>query len=373
LPSGATGGTSAFASRRAGVGGRGGGGLGAGGSGRGSSARIDAVTRAACEWLDRHRSDDGHWDAKGFMAHCRSDGCDGGGDAGYDVEVTGLALLAFLGDGTTHESGPFRSAVLDGVRHLRGLQGEDGSFAPSTAPVPLRQHALAALALVEDFGMTRADDLKAPCTRAIAYALQMRSPAAGWAFADGSLDVETTGWMVLLVRSATLAGLDVDANVLPDVARAFDALTDPATGRVVAPPHVGERRASDSAATAVGVLVRVFAGRSAAGDPAIESGADLLAKDPPQWEPVSVDFAYWNFGALALFQVGGARFDRWFEALKTATLSHQVVDAKFDRFGSWDPAGAGAAELGRIGATALNAQMMEVFSRYPRTFPQKGK
>jgi hypothetical protein len=41
--------------------------------------------------------------------------CDGAGATTHDVGVTGLALLAFLGDGNTMRSGPYRDVVKRGV------------------------------------------------------------------------------------------------------------------------------------------------------------------------------------------------------------------------------------------------------------------
>ena len=70
----------------------------------------DELRKAVAEghqWLAAHQDEDGKWDCDGFMKHDSADSeiCDGPGNAVHDVGVTGLALLAFLGDGSTMRAG----------------------------------------------------------------------------------------------------------------------------------------------------------------------------------------------------------------------------------------------------------------------------
>jgi hypothetical protein len=124
--------------------------------------------------------------------------------------------------------------------------------------------------------------------------------------------------------------------------------------------------------TAVGVLSRIFAGHTIDDDPLIDAGADLMAARLPRWDDTGgvsfIDYYYWYYGTLAMFQVGGPRWDRWNEAIKTAILDHQNVDESKDEFGSWDPVDPWGSSAGRIYATAVNCLTMEVYYRYPRVF-----
>lgn len=83
----------------------------------GGSEATEIAVVAALEWLVRHQSPDGRWDCDRFFASCGDPPCSGpttapteggldgrGPGAGYrpfDVGVTALALLAFLGHGET--------------------------------------------------------------------------------------------------------------------------------------------------------------------------------------------------------------------------------------------------------------------------------
>jgi hypothetical protein len=69
-----------------------------------------------------------------------------------------------------------------------------------------------------------------------------------------------------------------------------------------------------------------------------------------------------------MFQVGGPRWDKWNEAIKTAisTTSARTRAGASSARGIRSTRGGTAG--GRIYATALNCLSMEVYYRYPRVF-----
>ena len=130
------------------------------------------------------------------------------------------------------------------------------------------------------------------------------------------------------------------------------------------------------ALTAVGMLVRIFAQHEAANkDPMITLGADLLAAKTPLWElnTGDIDFYYWYYATLAMFQVAGPRWSKWNEALKTACIDHQRVNKAECAFGSWDAIDPWSGAGGRVYSTAMNCLCMEVYYRYPRVFGMSSK
>src|SRR6185295_19417346 len=65
---------------------------------KGGKTTAEAI-EAALEWLRKHQDEDGKWDADEFMKHdIEGEKCNGAGNPVHDVGLTGLALLAFLGD-----------------------------------------------------------------------------------------------------------------------------------------------------------------------------------------------------------------------------------------------------------------------------------
>ena len=80
----------------------------------------------------------------------------GAGDERIEAGVTGLALCAFLGAGYTNRGKhPFAKVVSKGLRYLKNVQDAEGCFGPRSAHY-MYNHACAALAMVEAYGMTEA-------------------------------------------------------------------------------------------------------------------------------------------------------------------------------------------------------------------------
>jgi hypothetical protein len=70
----------------------------------------------------------------------------------------------------------------------------------------------------------------------------------------------------------------------------------------------------------VGLTVRIFGGHDLKTDEFIGKGADLLGKCLPKWDvdQGTIDYYYCYYGSLAMFQVGGERWKKWNESMKTA-------------------------------------------------------
>jgi hypothetical protein len=408
LPSGATGGTpigvgsvghygtgtpSAFVSRKAGGGGKGGGGLGQGGGGGRGGEKAEAAVLSALVWLKEHQSKDGRWDSDEFSLLCDKNTCSGPGEATHDVGLTGLALLCFLGAGYTHQEGVFKNTVKEGLKYLISVQDGDGCFGERNHGF-MYSHACAALAMAEAYGMTEAKPFREPAQRALDFIARAQNPYSAWRYnypPDGDNDTSVTGWMVMVLKSGRYAGLTVADQTMTNALSWIDEVTDPATGRTGyheiggTPSRIPEFAAKfppekSEAMTAVAVLVRILAGREPGDDPMIVKGAELMARRLPNWDTESgeIDFYYWYYGTLAMFQVGESYWDKWNEAIKTAIIDHQNTDANADEYGSWDPVDPWSKAGGRIYSTALNCLCMEVYYRYPRVFgadkkPRRGR
>jgi hypothetical protein len=399
LPSGATGGTpiglgkvghygtgtpSAYVSRRAGGGGKGGGGLGQGGGGGRGGTQAEQAVVSALQWLKEHQSPEGWWDGDEFNAQCKKNQCDGLGAGSNDVGLTGLALLCFLGAGETHQEGTYKNTVKQGLKYLMSVQGEEGYFGEQAGEAFLYNQACAALAMAEAYGMTQAKPFREPAQKAIDFVLRAQNPHSAWRYSyppNGDNDTSVTGWMVMVLKSGKLSGLTVDDQSISNAITWIEEMTDPLTGRTGYVDTGGTpgrlsylmdkfpARNSESM-TAVGVLVRIFGDRTLADDPMIGKGAELMGNCLPMWntETGHIDFYYWYYGTLAMFQVGGAHWDKWNDAIKTAIIDHQRSDPNQDEFGSWDPVDPWGTIGGRIYSTTLNCLSMEVYYRYPRVF-----
>ena len=355
--------------------------LKAGGSG---GAKTQVAVDLALQWLKNHQSPGGNWDADGFDAQCRTNRCSGPGESVYDPGLSGLALLCFLGAGHTHQSGDFKETVKDGLKYLRNIQDSEGCFGPRTSQHFQYNHLCASLAMTEAYGMTQASQLRDSAQRGVNFIHQTQNPYLAWRYGirDGDNDTSVTGWAVMGLKSAIMADLDVDRGAFRGALTWIDKMTEPEFGKVGYQQRGGPTArttamqakfpASESEAmTAAGVLTRIFS--HAADDPDalrkdeyITKGCDLMAKKLPKWDidAGTIDFYYWYYASLAMYQVGGEYWKQWRPAMETAIVGHQRTETDRDERGSWDPEDPWAAEGGRIYSTALNCLCMEVYYRY---------
>jgi hypothetical protein len=372
-----------------GLGGGAGGKFGGRGGGRGGLAAKGgkATARAiedALEWLKDHQDEDGKWDADEFMKHddgSKGEPCDGPGNPVHDIGLTGLALLAFLGDGSTLRSGPYRDVVKNAVGWLKDQQDpETGLFGTNNSNEFVYNHAIAALAMVEAYGLSEYRLLKKHAQGGINYLEWHRNPYMVWRYQprDGDNDTSVTGWAVMAYKSAQDFKLDVNKQALTLAETWFDQMTDPVSGRTGYTDRGGfsSRRAGDHAVhfprekgecmTAVSLLCRFFLGHDPKDDRMMDTQADLILRRAPVWNQKdgSIDHYYWYYATYALYQMGGRHWKDWEKSLTGAVVKTQRQDGH--HMGSWDPIGAWGEDGGRVYSTALLCLTLEAYYRYTR-------
>ena len=244
---------------------------------------------------------------------------------------TGLSLLAFLGAGYTDRENEFADVVRKGVEFLLARQSHDGFL--STDPV---EHAQAALALTEIAWMTKDPRYAEPARRALA-AIQT----------DALRDFETCAWSLMALKSGSYAGIEVAPERFEWFRQRILAEKD-STPRTVA----------------MEVLMRIFLGEDPRTSTAVQLGAEVLAQHLPARE--AVDETYWYFATLAMFQVGGAHWKKWNEAMVDAVVKRVQPKDSGPLTGSWDP--SPACPYGRLGATAMQVMCLLVYYRYDKVF-----
>jgi hypothetical protein len=424
LPPGGTLGSSAFGVSAENNGVRGHGPSPFGGRGNGVSQpgrrpiEKPVVTEAAVleglKWLLRHQAEDGSWSAATLADRCTAGRACAEESADfspqYDPGLTSLALLAFLGRGIdggmerkVHIVDDVRGKayvanrqVSEGLQWLIGALAEDGSFKDYSGS--LYNEALGALALSEAWGLSHERLLKEPAQRMIRYLVraQKQSPVGtgrwGWRYTPGGdsiADTSVTGWVVMALKSAELAGLDVPRDAF-DGAVDFTHWVTGQDGLVgyLDPAGAGEKvlgRGDEfdyhaGTMSALGMLVRTFTARDIA-DPFLEAGARRLVADLPALseDGLSIDYYYWYYGSLALNQFDGPqspRADRgrywgpWNASMSAALLSLQDTSKEQGACsrGGWLKPDRWCHAGGPVYATALNVLTLEVYYRYENVF-----
>ncbi|MBK8980168.1 MAG: terpene cyclase/mutase family protein [Planctomycetes bacterium] len=349
--------------------------------GRRGAPVADAVSNAL-EWLARHQDDDGKWDSDGFMKHdAAGEACTGPGNPTHDIGVTGLALLAFLADGSTLRSGPYSEVIKKGVQWLREQQDEKtGLFGSNAANEFIYDHAIATLAMVEAYGLSDYRLLRSTAQKGINYLEWHRNPYAMWRYQprDGDNDTSVTSWCIQAYAAAASFRLDVNQQVMPLAMSWIDQMTDPATGRTgyserggVSSRFAGDhavRYPSDrnEAMTAAALYMRFLCGQSPDANPVMRQQADLIIAKPPAWdvEGGRIDSMAWLYGSLALYQYGGRHWQEWARSLSSALLPNQHTEGA--AAGSWDPIDVWGDYGGRVFTTAMHTLSLQTYYRFTR-------
>jgi hypothetical protein len=320
----------------------------------GGSQATESAVEAALLWLARHQDADGHWDTRKLE----------GGEQ-YNEGVSGLALLAFLGAGYTHKSGKFADNVNRAINWLVKQQDAKGGFARPSHKFGY-QHAICGLALAEAYGMSQDPRLQEPAQKAVDHTIAHQAAYSGWRYTEKEpADTSVTGWFVMQLKSAKIAGLKVDGIGFQGASKFLDSVT----GKEGTTAYMPDRGATQIM-TAVGLVCRQFMGTPNT-DPLLEKGADYLLKtELPKWEHTDYGcFYYWYYGTLATFQMGGKRWETWNTPLKKTLVDNQRKGGPLDGSaqdvdGSWDLVGNLEKRAGRAYSTAMGALCLEVYYRY---------
>lgn len=342
----------------------------------GGSVAAENAVEAALRWLAAHQDRDGKWSAKGFTKHCPPGNLCGGRaphqHSGvpdtYDIGVTALALLCFLGHGNTHLEGEHREVASRGIDFLLAQQNtRSGAFGRGDR-TSLYNQGIATLCLAEAYAMSEDAKLRVPLIRALGFIAQAQQKSGGWdytALKTDRNDSSVTGWQVMALKSGYAAGLHIPWKTTYGVLKHFERVTDEKG-------FVGytSSRASRSgvALVAVGMLSNVYLGLGAK-HPTVRRQQGILLQNLPAWHKLrgaggrDHSMYYWYYGTLAMHQVGGAGWDKWNEAIREMLVRAQCSTGH--RRGSWDPDGHWARSFaGRVYSTTLMTLTLEVYYRY---------
>jgi hypothetical protein len=375
----------------------------------------DKNLNAALEWLKHHQNREGYWSATTFSQDSSRTGAKrtyniefsnvgvAGGDTGWeatcDVGLTALSMLAFTGFGYDHTGGEYRDTLRRAVLYLRKVQDNDGCFGDKVDDQFVYNHAIATMALAELYGLSGEPLLRPICDRAIDFILKAQNPGLGWRYGVQPMvnDTSVTGWMVLTLHTCDLAGLTFDkSKCYSDAQSWFELVTVDSGGYkkcgYETPGSFNARLRSaqgvfdhNPSMDAIYVMSMLFMGSRELGSRDIRDMAKVCVEKDflPRWEHKKLDYYYWYYASLALFQVGGNQWQQWEGAIFKTLADHQRGFTEHDRqagqtsaqaldeHGSWDPVDAWGEAGGRVYATAINALTLETYYRHQRLSDSK--
>ncbi len=320
----------------------------------GTSATQQAVLEAL-RWLARNQGKDGLWSMRGSYAD--------GVDAENQEAATALALLAFQGAGYTpggDSKEPFTKIVARAWKSLLKKQDKAGNFFQSgRGHGQLYTHAISTIALCELYGMTQDEQYREPAQRAIDYCVKIQSSEGGWRYFPGSgSDLSVTGWFVMALQSARMAGLNVPSPTLENIRDFLDSVSRESGSQYA---YQENTRAAESM-TAEGLLCRQYLGWSRV-DGRLQRGADFLIERMPSWEAGTRNVYYWYYATQVCHHMEGNYWRTWNQEMREVLPRHQVRKGR--ERGSWDPDGDRWGDAGgRLFVTCLSTYMLEVYYRH---------
>ncbi len=425
----------------------------------GGSPATESAVEAALQWLKRHQEKEGHWDAGKWMGGTRRFGF-GRARRGakvtahnrQNISMSGMALLAFLGAGYTEKAGKHKDTVAAAQKWL--LETLDArakaGMKYGTFDACNYTQGMATLAIAEAYGMTKTPELKKAAQAAINVVIASQGPYEAWNYRTkngkaGRNDTSVSGWNLMALKSAKIAGLKVDGAAFQGCMNWLNASTDKTNGKCSYSGYVGKKSrfrtrlgSGSKAMWAAGMLMRQFMGAKQ-DDPILQKAADSIAQHQPTWDLTkipartipartipartipartyperkipartfggktypartipartipartypartipartiparsassTVDFYFWYYATLCMFQMGDKHWNTWNVNMKKALLGHQrkggpMDGSKKDVDGSWDPTSGGhVSSGGRVFSTALGALTLEVYYRY---------
>jgi len=326
----------------------------------GSEPSEEAVERGL-EWLTRNQYPDGHWSINDFPGEDEPNL--GQGSFQSDSAATGLALLAYLGAGYTHQSGKYQETVGQGMKWLLDRQKANGDlFSDETEFVWFYSHGIASIAVCEAYGLTKDAALKEPAQKALDFIVASQHPKfGGWRYRPQfESDTSVSGWQLMALKSGEMAGLNVPASAYANVAKWLDSVeSKTAVGQFSyhpsSPPGL--------AMTAEGLLMRQYLGAKR-DDPQLIAGANFLRTRLPDFG--QRDSYYWYYATQVMFHMQGEYWNEWNAGLRDLLTSTQSKTGPMS--GSWDPARPTPEKWanggGRHYLTCVNLLMLEVYYRH---------
>ncbi|MEZ5299311.1 MAG: hypothetical protein R3F11_01370 [Verrucomicrobiales bacterium] len=140
----------------------------------GGSQDTERAIGKALDWFTRHQEADGRWD---IARH--------GGKRDHDIAATGMALLCYMGWGSTHTGGgPHAEPLRKGIAWLAAQIGEGGELGGDRQTKGnMSDQGIATIALAEAYALTGDESLRPKVEAAAGFILRAQNGTGSWRYA----------------------------------------------------------------------------------------------------------------------------------------------------------------------------------------------
>ena len=320
----------------------------------GGTGETEGAVMLGLRWLANQQNRDGSWSLVGPYT-------DGSGSENLEA-ASAMALLAFQGAGYTPEGDskhPFTPVVRRGWAALLKRMDNDGKFYHDDVASTHRLYTQAqcTIALCELYAMTGDEQYRDAAQKAVDFCVRAQALTGGWKYEPGQTgDMSVTGWMVMALQSARMAGIEVPSPTWELVNQFLESVSRDQGARYA----YQERDGATLPLTAEGLLCRQYMGWTR-DDPRLNAGVGYLLSNLPSWDKRNV--YYWYYATQVCHHMEGEAWQTWNYEMRALLPAHQVRRGR--EKGSWDPAGdRWGSHGGRLYVTCLSIYILEVYYRH---------
>ncbi len=321
----------------------------------GGTKETEAAVALGLKWLVRLQARDGSFPLDGGRFKDRGQSNDTAG--------TAFGLLPLLGAGYTHKKAknssenPYDKPIEKGLAFLMRKQDKKtGNLGGG-----MYAHSLAAIALCEAYGLSQDPALRRPAQMAIYYLVKAQHSAGGWRYSPNEPgDTSVTGWVVMALKSAQMANLDVPEMTMK---KAISYLNDCCDDATQSYGYVG--KGGSPTMSAVGLLCRQYLQNWGSQNLKMIKGVEKNLEVLPPGR--SKNIYYYYYATQVLHHFGGDSWKKWNDKMRSNLVQTQEKNATpgSDVQGSWSSVGDGhGAAGGRLMITSLSLLTLEVYYRH---------
>ena len=280
------------------------------------------------------------------------------------LEMTCAAVLAFLGDGHSSEKSPlpeYSNAVKQGIDWILDRQISSGQIGPE-GKFNVLVHAMATLALAEEFGLTRALHLREPLRKACRWLCEVKAEGSGgFPFLltqPASMSTSVWAYMALATaRNVQVPPIDLPQQRIDQFLDWYKRQTESEAKVLDDGAVLGHELLADSAAAAMAL----FATEEDFSQRAVGYAAKISRELPNVTPPGDTrrdngDMRYLFFGSMTQalnMQRTGRKSSEWYEAFSKTLLQNQQED------GTWVSTSLYSGLYGDVYAVAMAGLSIE--------------
>ena len=326
----------------------------------GATRESEEAVELALKWLAAHQRPGGGWSFDLSLHPCNGQ-CQNSKISGDtptpSTAATGLAMLAFLGAGYTHESGPYAKNIHDAIYFLRDAYGETES-GYDWQQGSMYGHGIALMALAEALAMTTEDQeydqlLKQLVEMGTFFTVVAQHPRGSWGYVPGSPgDTTLTGWQVLSLIAARRNHIPLRTDTLSNAKSFLFTVQGPK------PYSFGYRGPeAEPTTTAIGLTLMLYLGESPH-----KVGMHVALNDLVERGPAMTNIYHDYYATLALHHARHYGWNQWNRELRDHLVASQAKQGH--EAGSWHFDNEWSDIGGRLYTTAMCAMTLEIYYRY---------